>query len=60
MRYITLYTSTLMRPDDRMTKKDELAQMIPPCSKDDTNQQESDDKEPLSFTLELGEVDQQV
>ena len=43
-----------------MTKEDELAQMIPPCSKYYTNQQESDKKEPLSFTLEFGEVDQQV
>ena len=59
MRYTTLHLHT----DEarcRMTKEDELVQMIPPCSKDDTNQQESDDKEPLSFTLELGEVDLQV
>ena len=45
------------RPDDQETTKDELAQMINYVLKDDNNQHESNEKEPLSFTLELGEVD---
>ena len=60
MHYKTLYTFTLMRPDDWMTTKDELAQRYNHVLKDDSNQPESDEKEPLSFTLELDEVDQQV
>ena len=47
-----------MRPDELKTRKDELVQMTAPCSRGDTNPRESDEKEPLSFTLELGEVDQ--
>ena len=43
-----------------MTTRDELVQMTAPCSRGDNNPQESDEKEPLSFMLELGEVDQQV
>ena len=47
-------------PDDQATMKDELAQMINYIHKDDNNQPESNEEEPLSFTLELGGVDLQV
>ena len=46
MRYINLYTSTPVRPDDQETTKDELAQMINYVLKDDNNQPESNEEEP--------------
>ena len=47
-------------PDDQETTKDELAQMINYVLKDDNNQPESNEEEPLSFKLELGEFDLKV